>query len=55
MNNKKNKNGFTLVELVIVMCIFGAIFACILNFIKPANQVPEGPASYLNESVCRML
>lgn len=37
--NKKNKNGFTLVELIVVVCIFGIILAAILNFIKPANQI----------------
>ena len=51
MNNKKNKNGFTLVELVIVMCIFGAIFACILNFIKPANQVHNDTQATMDANV----
>lgn len=41
MNNskKKNLNGFTLVELIVVVCIFGMIMVAILNFIKPANDI----------------
>ncbi len=41
MNNskKKNLNGFTLVELIVVVSIFGMIMVAILNFIKPANEL----------------
>ena len=36
---KTNKKGFTLVELVVVVAIFGIILGTILNFIKPANNL----------------
>ena len=36
---KTNKKGFTLVELVVVVAIFGVILGAILNFIKPANDI----------------
>ncbi|MBQ7071416.1 MAG: type II secretion system protein, partial [Ruminococcus sp.] len=39
MKRKANKNGFTLVELVVVVCIFGIILGAILNIIKPTNEI----------------
>ena len=33
----KNRKGFTLVELIVVVTIFGVILGAILNMIKPAN------------------
>ena len=39
MKFKKNKKGFTLVELIVVVGIFGVILSAMLNFIKPANQI----------------
>lgn len=35
----KNKKGFTLVELIVVVCIFGIIMGAILNMIKPTQQI----------------
>ncbi len=35
----KNRKGFTLVELIVVVTIFGVILGAILNMIKPANNV----------------
>jgi prepilin-type N-terminal cleavage/methylation domain-containing protein len=35
----KNRRGFTLVELIVVVTIFGVILGAILNMIKPANNV----------------
>lgn len=32
----KNRKGFTLVELIVVVTIFGVILGAILNMIKPA-------------------
>ena len=34
----KNRKGFTLVELIVVVTIFGVILGAILNMIKPANN-----------------
>ncbi|MBR1423145.1 MAG: prepilin-type N-terminal cleavage/methylation domain-containing protein [Ruminococcus sp.] len=39
MNNKMNKKGFTLVELIVVMAIFGIIMGAILNIIRPTNTI----------------
>lgn len=40
MNNSiKNEKGFTLVELIVVMAIFGIIMGAILNIIRPTNEV----------------
>ncbi len=39
MNKKANKNGFTLVELIVVVCIFGIILGAILNIIRPTNDI----------------
>ena len=35
----KNRKGFTLVELIVVVTIFGVILGAILNMIKPANNI----------------
>ena len=48
---RKNKKGFTLVELVVVMCIFGMILSCILNFIKPANEVHNDVQATMDANV----
>lgn len=39
MKINKNRKGFTLVELIVVVTIFGVILGAILNMIKPANNV----------------
>lgn len=39
MKRKANKNGFTLVELIVVLCIFGIILGAILNIIRPTNEI----------------
>lgn len=52
MNKKKKLNGFTLIELVIVLAIFGIILAVIMSLIQPATKimkkasVRESTASY---------
>lgn len=51
MNIKKNKNGFTLVELVVVVCIFGIILSAILNFIKPANEIHADTQATMDANV----
>ena len=48
---RKNKHGFTLVELVVVMCIFGMILSCILNFMKPANEVHEDVQATMDANI----
>ena len=37
--NNKNKKGFTLVELIVVLAIFGMIMGVILNMIKPTQEI----------------
>ena len=39
MNKQMNKKGFTLVELVVVMAIFGMIMGAILSIIRPTNTI----------------
>jgi prepilin-type N-terminal cleavage/methylation domain-containing protein len=51
MNIKKNKNGFTLVELIVVVCIFGIILSAILNFIKPANEIHNDTQATMDANV----
>ena len=51
MNIKKNKHGFTLVELVVVVCIFGIILSAILNFMKPANEIHNDTQATMDANV----
>ena len=39
MKLDQNKKGFTLVELIVVVCIFGIILGAILNIIRPTNEI----------------
>ncbi len=38
MKKSRNKSGFTLIELIVVMAVFGIIFAAILNLLNPLNS-----------------
>lgn len=38
MMKKKNQNGFTLVELVIVVCLMGIIMAAVMGLLSPATR-----------------
>lgn len=48
MKNKKNKSGFTLVELVVVMSIMGIILGAILNLLEPVNTAYRNAESVTN-------
>ncbi|MDE6035854.1 MAG: prepilin-type N-terminal cleavage/methylation domain-containing protein [Ruminococcus sp.] len=48
MKNKKNLKGFTLVELIVVMAVFGIIMAGALQFLNPVSKMMKG--SSLQES-----
>ena len=51
----KNRKGFTLVELIVVVTIFGVILGAILNMIKPAtmesNVIGSGLIDYLDDEL----
>lgn len=49
MNKKKNSSGFTLVELIVVMCLMGIIMGAVLNFIQPTASLYKTTNAYLNE------
>lgn len=51
IGKKSNKNGFTLVELIVVMCIFGAILAAILNFMRPANEIHNDTQATMDANI----
>lgn len=42
MKNKKNPKGFTLVELVVVMAVFGIIMLGAMQFLSPVNRMMKG-------------
>lgn len=42
MKNKKNPKGFTLVELVVVMAVFGIIMLGAMQFLNPVNRMMKG-------------
>ncbi|MDE6835051.1 MAG: prepilin-type N-terminal cleavage/methylation domain-containing protein [Ruminococcus sp.] len=48
MKNKKNLKGFTLVELVVVMAVFGIIMLGAMQFLSPVSRMMKG--SSLQES-----
>ncbi len=49
MTKKKNSSGFTLVELIVVMCLMGIIMGAVLNFIQPTASLYKSTNAYLNE------
>lgn len=44
-----NSSGFTLVELMVVMCLMGIIMGAILNFISPTAELYKNTNTYLSE------
>lgn len=42
MKSKKNLKGFTLVELIVVMAVFGLIMLGALRFLDPVNKMMKG-------------
>lgn len=50
MNRNKKLKGFTLVELVVVIAIFGIIIAATLTFIAPLNRVFNNAQAYSSSS-----
>ncbi len=42
MKNKKNLKGFTLVELIVVMAVFGIIMLGTMQFLDPVNRMMKG-------------
>lgn len=44
-----NSSGFTLVELMVVMCLMGIIMGAILNFIQPTAELYKNTNAYLSE------
>lgn len=51
IGKKSNKNGFTLVELIVVVVIFGMIMGAILNFMKPANEIHNDTQATMDANV----
>ena len=49
MQKHKNNSGFTLVELIVVMCIMGIIMGAVLNFLRPTAQLYNTTNKYLNQ------
>ena len=42
MKNKKNLKGFTLVELIVVMAVFGIIMLGAMRFLDPVSKMMKG-------------
>ncbi len=49
MQKHKNNSGFTLVELIVVMCIMGIIMGAVLNFLRPTARLYNTTNKYLNQ------
>jgi prepilin-type N-terminal cleavage/methylation domain-containing protein len=49
-NNKKSLKGFTLIELVVVVAVFGLLIAATLSFVQPARKVYKNAAEYSGAS-----
>ena len=51
MNNKlkKNQDGFTLVELIVVVALMAIVFGALMNVIKPTNQFFQDSEAFKDE------
>ena len=48
MKKNKNKSGFTLVEVIVVMTIMSVILGAILNLLRPVNDAFQKAKSVAN-------
>lgn len=50
MKRKKNLKGFTLVELIVVVAVFGILLAASINLLSPLNHIFKSTSQYSNSS-----
>ena len=50
MNSHKKLKGFTLVELIVVVAVFGILLAASLNLLGPLNSIFKQTAQYSDSS-----
>lgn len=48
-NVKKNQDGFTLVELIVVIALMAIVFGALMNVIKPTNQFFQDTEAFKDE------